>query len=145
MRCAILMLLLWLAGGAQADIYKWTDSHGRVHFGDKPRQQDQAKKVRLKVNTYKSVSYQSLGKPLPGHDNNRRLLMYSTSWCGYCEKARRYFKAHHIPFDDYDIEHNEWARQQYQSMGATGVPVIVMGKRRMNGFNARAFERFYRN
>ncbi|WP_198147347.1 glutaredoxin family protein [Gilvimarinus polysaccharolyticus] len=32
-----------------------------------------------------------------------RVVMYA-SWCGYCKKARRYFRANNIPFTEYDIE-----------------------------------------
>jgi len=31
-----------LAAGASAEIYKWVDDQGNVHFGDKPRDRDQA-------------------------------------------------------------------------------------------------------
>lgn len=70
--------------------------------------------------------------------------MYSTSWCGYCKKARAYFDDHNIDYTDYNIEKNATAKQEYQAMGATGVPVIIVGNKRMNGFSASAFEKLYR-
>lgn len=40
-----LMLLAPLVATA-AEVYKWTDAQGRVHYGDRPRQQD-AEKVEV--------------------------------------------------------------------------------------------------
>lgn len=31
-----LLLLAFAAGSATAEVYKWTDAQGKVHFGDKP-------------------------------------------------------------------------------------------------------------
>lgn len=46
-RCAALlgMALLLLPVAAQAQIYKWTDEHGNVHFGDKPVDEGTAEKA----------------------------------------------------------------------------------------------------
>ena len=69
--------------------------------------------------------------------------MYSTSWCAYCKKAKRYFESNDIPFTEYDIETNANARARYDRMEATGVPVILVGKKRMNGFSEEGFRRIY--
>ena len=69
--------------------------------------------------------------------------MYSTSWCGYCKKAARYFRQRGIPFRDYDIEKSEKAARDYKKLNGRGVPIILVGKRRMNGFDARTFEQLY--
>ncbi|WP_156492992.1 DUF4124 domain-containing protein, partial [Alcanivorax sp. HI0003] len=60
----ILIFSLVLAWGmASADgIYTWTDAQGRVHFGDKPAENDQAETVNVQINTFESVTYQSLDK-----------------------------------------------------------------------------------
>lgn len=70
--------------------------------------------------------------------------MYSTSWCGYCKKAKQYFKKNNITFTEYNIEKNAKAKREYKKMGATGVPVILVGKKRMNGFSQKGFEAIYR-
>lgn len=70
--------------------------------------------------------------------------MYSTEWCGYCRQARNYFKHNKIAFSEYDIEKSKSARRRYDKAGGRGVPLIMMGKRRMSGFNPQSFEQFYR-
>ncbi|MCW8982835.1 MAG: hypothetical protein OQK13_02220 [Gammaproteobacteria bacterium] len=75
---------------------------------------------------------------------NRRVVMYSTEWCGYCKKARKYFNKNSIRFADYDIEKDPVAAKEHKDMGATGVPVILVGNERMNGFSQKGFERIYK-
>lgn len=40
--------LLMLPLAAHAEIYKWTDAQGRVHFGDKPKNGQKAQEVEVK-------------------------------------------------------------------------------------------------
>ena len=133
------LLLYLMAGMASAEIYKWVDDQGKRHFSDKKPVVEQAETVRLKVNTYSSVS---VSKSIA--DVGKQVIMYSTSWCGYCKKARQYFSDHQIRYTDYDIENNPTARQAYNKLDAKGVPVILVGSRRMNGFSASGFEQIYR-
>lgn len=139
----VFLLILVLMGAfntsALAQIYRWTDANGKVHFSDKPPPNQTVQPLQLKINTYESVSFD---KAL--FDAGEKVVMYSASWCSYCKIARRYFKDRKIRYTEYDIEKNSRARKQYQKMGGTGVPVILVGKRRMNGFSAAGFERIYR-
>ncbi len=70
--------------------------------------------------------------------------MFSASWCGYCKKAKAYFKENRIRFTEYDIEKNSKGKRLYTQMGATGVPVILVGNKRMNGFSESGFNRLYK-
>lgn len=50
MRILVLLALLGLAPlSAHAEIYKWTDSQGRVHFGERPQQGAQRIEVEPQV------------------------------------------------------------------------------------------------
>ncbi len=122
-----------------AEIYKWVDDRGKVHFsGRKPANHD-AEPIELRINTYTSITY-----AVSKIDHGQKVVMYSTSWCAYCKKAKQYFKKNNIKFTEYDIEENARARKRYKKLGATGVPVIVVGQKRMNGFSIKGFERIYR-
>lgn len=139
--CAAVVLL---SGLASADIYTWQDAQGRIHFGDRPADNDNAEAVEVRINTFESVTYESLGKGLPEPAARRsHVIMYATQWCGVCKKARRYFKANNIPFTEYDIDNDAGARQRFDALNGKGVPVILVGKQRMNGFSAEGFERLY--
>ena len=41
----VLLTAALLAAGASAQIYKWVDDQGNVHFGDKPRDKAQAEQA----------------------------------------------------------------------------------------------------
>jgi len=131
--------LLLLIQPSYGEIYKWVDAQGNVHFGDRKPEDASAERIEVKVNTYTHVTYD---KSI--YDVGRKVVMYSTDWCGYCKKARNYFKKNHIAFTDYDIEKDSEAHKRYKKLGATGVPVILVGNKRMNGFSENSFERIYK-
>jgi glutaredoxin len=128
-----------LSSQARAEIYRWVDEQGNVNFSDKASERHESDTVRVRVNTYAAVSYD-----VSLFDTGRKVVMYSASWCGHCKRAKRYFRKHRIPFTEYDIEKDRKARARYDRMRAAGVPVILVGKRRMNGFSEAGFEKIYR-
>ena len=64
------------------------------------------------------------------------VVMFSTSWCGYCRKARAFFEANNIAFEEIDAERtrSEGIRATYKRYG---VPYIVVGGEQVRGFNER--------
>jgi glutaredoxin len=60
--------------------------------------------------------------------------MYATDWCGYCKKAREYFARNGVRYTELNIEKSATARAEYDRLGARGVPVILVGEQRMNGY-----------
>ncbi len=133
-----LLLLLLCMVNVNAEIYKWTDEKGKIHFSDKKPAELKSEKLQLRINTYESISYEA-----SIFNVGKKVVLYSTDWCGYCKKAKKYFARKGISFTEYDIEKNAKARRQYKKMGAKGVPVILVGNKRMNGFNEKAFEKMY--
>ena len=139
-----MLFFITLFSNSHAEIYKWVDSEGRTHFGDKPLQSSKTEKVDIKINSYRSVTIE----PLPDTDisnkrQNKSVIMYSTAWCGYCKKAREYFNANNIPFREFDIEKNKKANKKFKSYGGSGVPLILVGKSKMRGFSKNGFKKMY--
>lgn len=134
----ILLFSFSLPSSVFAEIYQWVDDKGKVHFSDKKPAATQAEKLDLEINTYTNVTIEN-----SPDDVGQKVVMYSTDWCGYCKKARKYFERNNISFVDYDIEKNAKAKKRYDKMGATGVPVILVGKKRMSGFSEQRFEQLY--
>ena len=128
-----------------AQIYKWKDANGKVHFGDRKPINKKSESIKLKINTYKSVtidpSYLNNKKPSKNND----VVMYSAEWCGVCRKAKKYFSQNNISYTEYDIDKDKAANKRHKEMGATGVPVIFIGNRRMNGFSVASFEQIFKN
>lgn len=141
----ILIILLFMPSLVGAEIYKWVDEKGSVHFGDSPREEDKAEKIVVNVTSYKFVKVENIEfyQKEKSQKGSGKVVMYSTSWCGYCKKARRYFKEKSVAYVEYDIEKDNAAHKRFKALGGTGVPVIVVGKKKMSGFNVQRFESIY--
>jgi len=136
----LLISTLLFSMGAFAEILKWTDSDGKVHFGDRPPADAVTSVVKVKINTYESPNVEAMQDVLNPKD---KVVMYSAEWCGVCKKAKKYFKANNIPYKDYDIDKSSKGKKDFKKLGAKGVPVILVGKKRLNGFSAGSFESIY--
>lgn len=86
--------------------------------------------------------YWPAGAAEPPPDGAAPLVqIYTTRSCGYCKLLRRYLNARGIPYADYDIQTNRDARLAFDAAGARGVPFVVIGGQRIEGFNPVAIER----
>ena len=140
MKLFFLITTLIFSMSVSAEILKWTDSDGRVHFGDKPPAGAETSIVEVRINTYESPNIEALQEILNPKD---KVVMYSAEWCGVCKKAKKYFRANNIPYKDYDIDKSSKGKRDYKKLGAKGVPVILVGKKRLNGFSAATFDSIY--
>jgi glutaredoxin len=138
--CCVLLALLLPHVAHGAEIHKWRDRDGKIHFGDKPPAAAATEQITVKPNVYASPSIEALSEIF---SQNEKVVMYGTTWCGYCKKARKYFSANGIRYKEYDIEHSEKGKRDYKKLGAKGIPVILVGKKRLNGFSERSFKRIY--
>lgn len=80
---------------------------------------------------------------LTDYAEQQKVVMYATSWCPYCQQARNHFRQQGITYTEYDIERDMEAKWRYQAFGGRGIPVIFVGKRRMNGFSVSGFNKIY--
>jgi glutaredoxin len=145
MKKILVLLISFFSMAVNAEIYKWTDSAGKIHFSDQKPDNAKTEKVKVQINSYEHVTYQLPPMPVtPSPKSVKNVVMYSTTWCGYCKKARAYFESHNIPYPEYDGEHSDEAKQNYDAIGGRGVPIIFVGQARMNGFSPDSFEYLYR-
>jgi glutaredoxin len=140
MKLFLLIAILLSTMSASAEILKWTDSNGKVHFGDRPPAGADTSVVEVRINTYESPNIEAMQDYLDLKDS---VVMYSAVWCGVCKKAKKYFEANNIQYQDYDIEKSSKGMKDYKKLGAKGVLVILVGEKRLNGFSAGSFESIY--
>ncbi len=131
------MLLLTIP--ASAEIYKWTDEKRQVYFSDKKPENYETVAVAIEAGSYKNVSFEPAT-----FDAGQQVILLSADWCEVCKKAKSYFRRNGIPFPALDIENNSRGKQLYEQLGAKAVPLILVGKKRMNGFTEKGFERIYK-
>ena len=132
--CLLLTNLL-----AHAEVYMWTDEHGRSHFTDTPPPKKDVQPVEISpTNSYKapdkSQVEETLARPVTRPTKRAAVIMYSAVWCGVCKKAKTWLRANNISFTEYDIEKSERGRRDYEKFGVRSVPIFIVGKRRVRGF-----------
>lgn len=66
-----------------------------------------------------------------------KVVLYATSWCPYCEKTRALLTQQHIPYREFDIEQSEEGKAQYLRLAGKGVPVLLIDREVIRGFNER--------
>ena len=66
------------------------------------------------------------------------VLVYSTGYCGYCERAKALLKRKGIPFREIRVDDVPGAREEMlaRSNGLRTVPQIFIGERHIGGFDA---------
>ena len=71
-----------------------------------------------------------------------QVVMYATTWCGYCARARAFFTEHGISYVELDIERDARAEQMNRLLGGGGIPTILVGEDGLvRGFDERALSR----
>ncbi|MEK7322776.1 MAG: DUF4124 domain-containing protein [Pseudomonadota bacterium] len=108
-----LALFFALNGIAAAQIYKWVDADGKVHFSDQPPNND-SKVEAVTAHSYRgqaNVAASGVVKPhnglavaAPKVVARAQVELYTTSWCPYCKQARHFFRSRGVSFKDYDVE-----------------------------------------
>jgi glutaredoxin len=142
-RTLLVVLALVAAGTAAAQgIYRWTDAQGKVHYGSEPPSGVRAGEVRARVNSYSGPVEVKAAPVAPGAGTAAAgpVVMYATSWCPYCAKARAYFGRKGIAYTEYDVEKSPTADAEFKRLGGRGVPLILVGREKMSGFSEEGFD-----
>ncbi len=72
----------------------------------------------------------------------KRVIVFSTPTCTYCNQAKRYFREKGVRFTDVDVSKDAAAaRDMVRRSGQQGVPVIDIGGRIVVGFNKPEIDR----
>ncbi|MGD0916241.1 MAG: glutaredoxin domain-containing protein [Thermodesulfobacteriota bacterium] len=117
------------------EIYKWKDKNGNVFFSDTPPAGVHAEVIPLKdepAPNFVTTPEVNSVKPKSRITEEKRpyssikVIMYMTSWCGYCRKAREYLQSLRVDLVEYDVERNPSMEKEMlsKSRGARGVPLI---------------------
>lgn len=142
----LLALLIAASSPALAQPYRWTDSRGRVHFGDAPPPAA-AKGARVKAPA-------AAPAPAPGTDAQQpvpfevqRLLkdfpvtLYTAPICKQpCELARAALNKRGVPFTEVQVWNQETLDQLKSKAGSDNVPALTVGRSAQSGFDQARFD-----
>lgn len=67
---------------------------------------------------------------------NERIVLYETSWCPWCKRARELFAELGVPIVQRDVEADAAAAAEKERLApGAGVPVVVYGEKVIRGFS----------
>ena len=84
-------------------------------------------------------------KPVAAQQHEEEVILYATSWCGYCKKTREFLRDNDIPYFEYDIEKSTEGHRQYKELNGNGVPLLVINDQVIRGYNPPAIKRALRD
>jgi len=134
-KLTLIVIMSLLASICHAQIYKWVDANGIQHFSNRPPPDGAS------AQTVKLPKFKKKHKSLP--TEKKKVIIYSTVWCGVCKKAKLYFQQNNIAFKEYDIEKSFQAKLRFKKLGGKGVPLILIGDQKMIGFSKERFKKMY--
>lgn len=131
-----------------AEIYQWTDKEGNLHFSDKKPEDINSNEIdesalNERINSVKTVKFELISYSPLKQNNNSAVVIYTTSRCGFCQKAKEYFAKHNIKYKEKNIELSEKYNKEFDKLGGKGVPLIFYKQYRMSGFSQQKFASMY--
>lgn len=141
MKAWISLLLLVALPVSAAQLYRWVDQNGRVHYSDQPPPPS-VKKVQRIGAQGNVVEADKESFEMKRARENSPVTLYVTG-CGLpCNQARDFLTQRHIPFQAKDPERvPEDAIELKKLIGALEVPAIKVGASHQKGFDAQAWEK----
>ena len=146
----LIIFILFITNYAIAEIYKWRDKDGKLHFGNAPpssvekvEEIDAPDSVQTysspDINTPQNYEYK---KTKQKARTSNSVEIYTTSWCGYCKKAISFLRSNGISYQEYDIEKSRVAKARMKSLGGSGgVPFAVINGNTVSGFSRESYKR----
>ena len=71
---------------------------------------------------------------------NKQVQILVTDWCPYCKKLEAYLNDKKVRYTRFDVEKDKKGKQLYEQLGRGGVPIVMIGKDIIRGFNTVEIE-----
>jgi glutaredoxin len=98
-----------------------------------------ARAVARTMNPISRVSPEARTPGLPAPDGVR-VVVYTTSWCSVCKRAKQWLSAQGIPYEERDVEASrENAREMRALNPRGGVPTFDLDGQVLIGFSEQTF------
>lgn len=131
------------AGAADAQLYRWTDPSGRVHFTDTPPPPN-ARNVQKKP----GGTGPAQSAPAAPNDpyvvqqarRNAPVTLYTAPGCDPCSSARKLLNERGVPFKEVSVVDEAGAAALKNAVGGATVPTIVVGTTSQMGFEQGLYQ-----
>ena len=140
MRMRFLGPLLLLPLLAQAQMYRWVDDNGKVHFSDRPPLSG-AKNVKKQSMPAAQGSSAPLPYALQQAVRNYPVTLYTSEVCKEtCARARELLDKRGVPYSDVNVKDEADLAQLKKLSGDNAVPVMTVGHEVYKGFESGIYK-----
>lgn len=130
------LALLLCAAGAGAQMYKWSDAKGVVHFSDQPPGKD----VKVETKSFAGGGSEvALPYELAEAARKHPVTLYTTADCSACDQGRALLKQRGIPFAEKTVTTSDDQQKLNEAGGGGQLPLLLVGGARRVGFEAGAW------
>ncbi len=158
LKTLICVLVFVATTAAQAEtLYKVVGPDGKITYTDRPPADGTSTTTLrfadapssplppsvLKYQAELQKSMQNRLAQMKRMDSADTPVLFSASWCGYCKQAKAYLQTKGINYQEIDIDTPDGGRAYFEAGGRQGVPLIVAGGRRQQGFSAGSYDNFF--
>lgn len=136
-------------------LYKTIGPDGRVEYTDRPPADGKAAKTLNfadlpatplpdSVLRYREQLQKGMQNRLANAGKRGGVQLFSAAWCGYCRKAKSWLDGRGIAYTEIDIDTPDGGMAFAQAGSASGIPLLLAGEQRVQGFSAAAYESVFR-
>lgn len=120
---------LLISANSIADVFKTVDSNGKVVYSSRKSDQN-ASSVQIDL----PKNSPAPSTPTSTTVQKPKVVLFATTWCGYCKKERAFLKKHNIEFEEINTETPEGSKR-FKAINGNGVPVTFVGDQRLDGYD----------
>jgi glutaredoxin len=133
-------LLLPALAAAQANVYRWVDKSGKVHYSDTPPAEPAKSLTQKRVGGGYAESTQ-LPYATQMAMQKSPVTLFTGADCGDpCKQGRDLLAKRGIPFNERDAQGSPEAAEELKKLvGAMEVPVLTVGESKVKGFEEGAW------
>jgi glutaredoxin len=132
------LVLLFACLSAGAQVYKWSDAQGTVHYTDTPPPAQKAS--QLKPPSAGRSGQAPLPYELARAVKASPVVLYTTANCAGCDQGRTLLRARGVPFAEKTVTTDEDKEQLRQLTGKLELPLLLVGSRKIAGFQDAAWQ-----
>ena len=150
--CLAIVWLIAAASAQAATLYKSVTPDGKIVYSDQPPTTGKVEQtfnfsnlpstpVPESVTKYQKDLEQSMKNRLA--TGAGQPVLFTADWCRYCKAAEAYLAEKGIGYQRNDID-TASGRRAFQETGGRGVPVLLVGGQRVQGFSRPAYDALFR-
>lgn len=131
----LLVVIVMIAGTANADFYTWEDESGVSHITDYPPPQ------KGKMKGFEG-SKRPDEQPAVQKEKKPEITLYTKNECPECDKAREFLTSKALTFTEYNMDQDEKAAAKRKEIDdGSNVPFAVIDRYQIDGFSETAYNR----